>query len=345
MRVIPLTAAREDDWTAFLRARPEALLYHSLPYRDLLADLLGCRPDYLVAVDADERVRGALPIMWALDASGTRVANALPYYGSNGAPVADSDEAAAALAAAWDARATAPDTAAATLVANPLAGEPKVAHTHVDERISMVTDLPDPGGDFEERLLAAIDASARRNVRKAERAGYEVVRDEEALDDLRRLHEENMAAIGGAAKSAAFFEAVPRHFRAGDEWQLWVARDGRSVAAALLVFHFGATAEYYTPAIAHEHRSSQPLSAILVAAMADAALRGLRRWNWGGTWRSQTGVYRFKRKWGAVERSYRYLTQLNDATLLERRPEDLTARFPNFFVVPFGALHAAAASA
>jgi lipid II:glycine glycyltransferase (peptidoglycan interpeptide bridge formation enzyme) len=207
----------------------------------------------------------------------------------------------------------------------------------------MVTELPEPGSGFEERLLELVDASARRNVRKAQRAGFEVARDEDALDDLRRLHEENMAAIGGAAKSPAFFDAVPRHFRAGEEWQLWVARRDGAAAGALLTFHFARTAEYYTPAIAHDHRSDQPLAALLVAAMADAAERGMRRWNWGGTWRSQTGVYRFKRKWGADERRYRYLTQLNDERLLDSSPQELGARFANFFVVPFDALRAAGA--
>ena len=340
IRVLPLTAAREPEWTAFARGRPEALLYHSLAYRDLLVELLGCEPEYLVALDDSDRVRGVLPIMWASDADGLRVANALPYYGSNGAPLADSPAAAAALAVAWDERATADGTLAATLVENPLGDEPAVTRTLLDERISMVTDLPGPEVD----VLALIDASARRNVRRAERSGFAVERDETALDDLRRIHEQNMAVIGGPPKSPAFFAAVPRLFRAGDEWQLWVARDGADVVAALLAFHFGETAEYYTPAIAHDRRSDQPLAAILVRAMADAAARGMRRWNWGGTQPAQTGVYRFKRKWGGRERRYRYFTQLNDASLLDLTPQVLTERFPGFFVVPFSALREAAAA-
>src|SRR5215211_2259915 len=104
IRVLPLTAARERDWTAFLLRRPDGLLYHSLAYRDMLVALLGCEPEYLIAVDDDDAVRGVLPIMWA---SGGRVANALPYYGSIGAPVADSADAAHALEKAWNERATA----------------------------------------------------------------------------------------------------------------------------------------------------------------------------------------------------------------------------------------------
>ena len=341
MRVLPMTAAREGDWTAFLLGHPDGLLYQSLPYCNLLVELLGCQAEYLLALDEADAVRGLLPLMWAADSDDRRVANALPWFGSIGAPLTDCDEAAAALSAAWDERATDPRTLSATMVANPLAvEEPRVAHGLTDERVALVTPL----GADEEDLLAAIDPSARRNVRKAERAGFAVERDPNAFDSLRRIHEENMATIGGLAKTPEFFAAVPSHFEAGRDYDLWVARDGSEVAAALLVFHFGVTSEYFVPAIAHARRSDQPLAAILVRAMLAAAERGMQRWNWGGTWRSQVGVYRFKRKWGGVEHPYRYFTQLNDDALLDASPQELQARFPNFFVVPFSALRTAGAA-
>ena len=99
MEVRALTAADEDAYTAFLAGRPEALVFHSLQYRDLLCEHLGCRAEYLVAVEGGE-LRGALPLMWAGD-----VANSLPYYGSHGGVIG---EARSALLDAWDERATDP---------------------------------------------------------------------------------------------------------------------------------------------------------------------------------------------------------------------------------------------
>ncbi len=92
---------------------------------------------------------------------------------------------------------------------------------------------------------------------------------------------------------------------------------------------------------AHDH--FQPHAAILITAMVNAAERGFHTWNWGGTWTSQTGVYRFKRKWGARETSYRYFTQVNDVTLLQQTPQQLLDEYPDFYVVPFSALRREAA--
>jgi hypothetical protein len=335
IQVDALAPSESDAWDDFLRSTPAGLIYHSTRYRDLLVDHLGCEAEYLVARDGD-RITGVLPVMWA-ESEGRRVANSLPFYGSHGGPLASDAEAEAALVEAWNERATDSSTTGATLIANPfLDHEPSVSHDLVDERISQVTPLP--AGADAEAVMALIDSSARRNARKAERAGIAVESDPSAWSDLHEIHAENMSAIGGLAKERSFFEAVPRHLRPGEDFDIWVARlDGRTISA-LLVMHFGETTEYYTPATRHENRSDQPLALILVEAMVNAAKRGSRMWNWGGTWTSQDGVYRFKHKWGAEDGRYRYFTQVNDRSILKSSPEELLERFPHFFVVPFSAL-------
>ncbi len=340
----PLSDAADDAaWDEFLLSVPGSLVYHSTRYRDLLVDHLGCRPEYLVAREGGE-IRGVMPMMWSDGMSsggnGASVLNSLPFYGSHGGPVAVTDEAATALTSAWEERAADPGTAAATMVENPfLESRPDPPrHELTDERVSQVTPLPQGAG--EDEILALVDSSARRNFRKAVKAGIEVELDEGALGDLHRLHAENMDAIGGLAKDAEFFEAVPRHLRAGDDFLVWAARLGGEVVSALLLLRFNGVTEYFTPATAHEHRSEQPLAAILVRAMADAAARGDRLWNWGGTWGTQDGVHRFKRKWGAEEGAYRYYVSVNDRSLLDSEPDGLRERFRHFYVVPFSALQA-----
>lgn len=342
--VEPLAAALEAAYDDLLDRHDDALIYHSLQYRGLLVELLGCTAEYLVASDSGE-LRGALPLMWARDPlDGGRVLNSLPYYGSNGGVVADTREVAEALLDAYDERAGDATTLAATLVENPFGELPRdPLHVVRDERISQVTALPEPGAG-RGQWSDSVDSSARRNVRRARSAGYVVERDASAAATLHRIHVENMRAVGGLAKEARFFELLPSHFQEGADYDIYVARAGDRVDAALLIFWRNVTAEYFTPAIAHEARSGQPMAAILAEAMADAVARGIRRWNWGGTWLSQTGVYRFKRKWGAAERRYTYYTQLNDRDLLRCAPEELRSRFPNFFVVPFNALDTPGAS-
>jgi hypothetical protein len=328
IEVTPLTPALGAGYSAFVRSRPDGLLYHSLAYRDLLAEHLECRPEYLVARDGGE-VRGVLPVMW-LERHGATIANSLPYYGSHGSALAAGDDARDALLAAWAERATDPRTAAATLVSNPFSAAeiPAPPHYLTDERINQATALP----------AQEIDSSARRNLRKAQRLGTEVAVEPDALDALYRIHRANMADIGGRAKREDFFTAVPRHFTPHEGFDVYTARFEGEIVAALLVFWFGETAEYFTPAVEHDHRSDQPLAAILDRALADAAARGMRWFNWGGTWQSQDGVYRFKRKWGARDVRYRYFVKVNDRSLLDSSPDELRDRFGDFYVVPFSAL-------
>ena len=317
-----LGAAGGDAWDDYLRGHDGSLVYASARFRALLVELLGCRDRSLAAVDGGA-IRGVLPLL-ELDG----VLNSLPYYGSNGGVLADSAAVTELLLDAYDELAQA--AAAATLVENPFApAAPRdPVHTHVDTRIAQWSELPPRG----------IESSARRNARKARAAGVVVERDPAELGTLHELHDENIRALAGLPKSEAFFRLVAAHLAPGRDFELYVARHEGRVVAALLVLVFNRTAEYYTPAILHEARPLQPLAAILETALADAAERGLARWNWGGTWESQAGVHRFKRKWGARECRYRYFTQVNDAALLRSSPQELLARFEGFYVVPFSAL-------
>ena len=340
IQIETLGPGEDEAWDAFLLECDGGLIYYSSRYRDLLLDELGCDAEYLVAREGGE-IRGALPLMWCEQGDG-RVLNSLPYYGSHGAPLASSRDAERALIDAWNERAADTRTIAATMVANPFEGGEPVEPTHdlTDERIGQVTSLPTEAD--ESAILSLVESSARRNVRKAERAGIEIGVDQSAWPELHEIHRDNLIAMGGRAKSREFFEAVTRHLRAGEDFELWVARSGDDVIAGLLVMHFGEVTEYFTPATRHANRSDQPLALILVRAMIGAIERGSRFWNWGGTWSSQDGVYRFKRQWGAEDRSYGYFTRVNDRAVLEAPPEELLQRFPNFYVVPFSALRSAA---
>ena len=334
--VYEMVPGQDRIYEAFVAAHPHALLYHSLRFRDFLIELLGCQPHYGVALEGG-KVVGVLPMMSAVGAYG-RVLNSLPYFGSNGGILANGPGARSALAQWYEACATAPDVAAATLIANPFDQDGTVpAHDFVDVRVSCVTPLWGLG-DPDERVLGSVDGSARRNVAKARRCGVEVEVDNDAFSDLETLHRDGMEAIGGRAKSAEFFASVPRCFRGGHDYDLYVARLNGEVVAALLVFFYGAVAEYYVPATRPESRSEQPMAAILHCALADAMRRGLSWWNWGGSWVSQRNLIRFKEKWGGRSSEYRYWTRMANADLLAAEPDELVAAYPGFFVAPYCSL-------
>lgn len=336
VEVVRLAAEREPAYAGFVAAHPAALISYTLGYRDLLAELLGCEARYAVAL-SDGAVVGVMPLMRQAGARGA-VLNSLPYFGSNGGPLALSAEAGRALGAWYEDEVRSDDVLAATVVANPLAdADAQIGGDLDDMRVGHVTPLSG-AGDPHARIVAAIDGSARRNVAKAERCGTRVMIDNEAFGVLESLHRRAMDAIGAPVKTPAFFSAVARHFRAGADYDIYVAQIAGDAVAALLVFYCATTVDYYVPAVSPDHRSEQPMAPIILQAMTDAAQRGMAHWNWGGSWPAHESLQRFKAKWGGVPREYRYATTLNDRDVLNARPEDLLADYPGFFVVPFSRL-------
>ncbi len=344
--------AGDGPYTAVVAACPQALLYHGVAYgRFLKAMMPHARCEYLVAV-VDGAPVAALPT-FALesDAHGT-VVNSLPFYGSHGGVLivpGAPDGVAEALIDAFHARNRANGVVAATVVENPLAEAgplPGRAPDLTDQRIGQFSPLPDgiDRGVIADALFAQYHQKTRNMVRKGQRANYGF-REEISpamFDHLARMHVDGMRAIGGKHKQPIFFAAVQDMFAPGSEYRLFIAETAEGeIAAMLLMLYHRRFAEYFVPVSDAAHRSNQPLSALIHHAMVKSVIgNGSDTWNWGGTWLTQDGVYRFKSRWGTEDRPYDYRIWLypenGDVTRLT--PGELGSAFPDFFVVPYSAL-------
>jgi hypothetical protein len=338
LEVVDLTDGLEAAYEDFLHKLDHGLFYYSAAYRRFLVELLGCSAPYRLAVRGGEIV-GVLPLM-AVDGRYGRVWNSLPFFGSHGGVLALDAGAAAGLYEAYAGLLEASEVVAATVIGNPWApsDEAQLAFDLCDERVGQATDLGPLAGSLPDQFWAATDSSARRNIRKAQGSGVRVRTDSSAVGFLADCHEQNMSAVGGKAKNRRFFDLLRSHFTPGEDYNVYVAEVENVRIAALLLFYYNRTVEYFVPATTAGSRSLQPMALIVATAMADAARIGYRRWNWGGTWLNQDGVYRFKRKWNATERPYRYYTRVIDRSLLSLRREELTTAYEDFYVLPFGAL-------
>lgn len=344
-----LAAGGEDAWTAFTGTHPAGLIYYSLPYRDFLNAVVGVTETVYLMARRGGAVVGVLPLAVA-DGPHGPVVNALPFYGSNGGPLVQPGDGAdairAALVEAAEAACLERRAAALTLVDNPLDPsaaviEARLKPTLTDERIGQFTPLPAAGPGLRDALLEAMHQKTRNMVRKALKAGFDIVRcddDDAAWHALVALHHENMEAIGGRAKPCEVFTALRRTLPPGAVSRLHVARRDGRVAAALLTLHHNGIVEYFTPVIRQQDRSDQPLSALILLGMEAAAGEGARWWNWGATWLTQEGVHRFKSRWGTRDIPYRYFTRIWNDALLECAPADLLAAYPYVYVAPFSAL-------
>lgn len=348
VRVEYLASDSEAEYAGYLLQSESPLLYASLPYRDLVAGHLSATPRYLVARDETGALAGVLPAMLSRPGRLGPVLNALPYYGSNGGPIIHSGRAdvATALVEKFVACAEEHDAATATIIGSPFESAPDASvwdarFSLYDERIAQYTVLPDPGGDVRERLLGQFEDPRPRNIRRAVKAGVVVESSQtrEALEFLYETHVANMRAMGGREKQWSFFESIPA-FVPPEGYRIWTARLNGEPVAALLLFYFNRTVEYFTPATVESARSDQPLSALIFEAMLDAISRGFRVWNWGGTWLTQDGVYDFKRRWGTSEARYTYHTMVRSDAVLDQPARILLDDYPGFYVAPFGSLRA-----
>jgi hypothetical protein len=350
-----LSQADEVLYERFLEKTQNTLLFASLKYRDIvLKTLPNTSAPYFLAKDQSGEIAAALPTMMMETPHGN-ILNSLPYYGSNGGILGENvtPDIFSDLIDRFFSYAQENNCVSTTIITSPFEGNNgrykkyfDSAYCYEDSRIGHLTKMPcmQNSQDIEDDLKVLVACKKTRNmVRKAIKSGVTV--SAEAwygdVDFLNKTHQDNMAVIGGLSKSADFFTTINEVFVRDRDYKIYTAWFEGKPIAALLLFYFKDTVEYFTPVIVAEYRSHQPLSLIIFQAMQEAVAQGdIKWWNWGGTWHSQEGVYRFKKSWGAQDMPYYYFTKLFDPTLLEKPAEYFLKTFPNFFVLPFTALMA-----
>lgn len=349
-----LESRHDADYQRLLETCSWSMLYHSLKYRDLLLKFLPkAEPHYFLAYK-DGALVGALPSLLTDGPLGP-VVNSLPFFGSHGgvllSPCAGPDVL-CALVGALNQLCEARGVVFATVIETPFSSLEDVYKSElrpdfIDGRIGQMTIMPS-AEDYEiadTALMAIFHQKTRNAVRKGLGSdlvfGHESSR--EALEALYRLHENNMQALGGVVKPASFFHALAETMEYDSDYRIYVARvaSGQIVSAMLLLYH-GSYVEYFVPATDPEWRSSQPLSGLIYHAMRDAVVeKKSKTWNWGGTWLTQDGVYRFKSRWGAEDIPYKYFTRIflkGEPPVSALRKEILLSGYPWFFTLPFSVL-------
>lgn len=330
-----------EEYEKYILQKEDSLIYVSVKYQKLLEKLLKDKSYYLVAKE-DDHIVGVFPCFLRENSRYGNVLNSLPFYGSTGSIVCNSPKVREKLLAAYYQLAKDFHCVASTIITSPFEGEnmwykKNTMPQFIDERIGQITFFPIGDGEESERLLNVIDGKTRNIVKKAQKSGVVVEIDNsfESMEFLYRHHVEGMKKIGGLAKKKEFFEMISQIFERGTEYNIYTAKvDDKKIAACLLLYYNG-TVEYFVPVTAEGYRIYQPLSLIIFVAMKDAMLRGFKRWNWGGTWLSQKGVYDFKRKWGTTDLMYYYYVNIFDTSILQVEKEDILSEYENYFVYPF----------
>lgn len=339
MEITKFIGSGGEQFRKFILQNPNTLIYSEPRFIELISEHLDARSEWLV-LRRDGEIKALLPYLVKEGPLGPAF-NSLAYFGSNGGVIQIENDMKDKIALVDTYFKIAADAKAlsATIISNPLERDAKFydfysKHNFHDERVSQITHLP----ENIDQLLVKFDDPRPRNIRRAIKEGVTVTKDKEAgLEFLFNTHVDNMKAIGGLAKKKEFFDAIPGKMQTGD-WAVFTAKLNGSPIAALLLFYFNRTVEYFTPVIVESHRNTQALALVIYEAMCDAILRSFANWNWGGTWLSQGGVYDFKKRWGTTDYRYFYYTHVFNIDIKKYTPAFLQKQYPGFYLIPFNQL-------
>lgn len=343
MKVEMLDKKNFELYENFLSLNEGATLYYSIKYKCFLERILNCSSEYYVAWK-DNKICGILPLMYKKGNYG-KVYNTLPFYGSNGGVLASCKEAYKVLINKFEELVASPGVASSNYIENPLfESELKtdLLSDEVDCRIGQFTPLEKKLGvseSIDDFLMKSFHTKTRNMIRKALKCDIEVEVNNNEIGFVNKVHVDNMTEIGGKPKSNLFFNEIETFFEEGKDYKIYIAKKEGKKIAALLLFYYNKTVEYFTPVIESEYRSLQPMSVLIYQAMIDASIKGFKYWNWGGTWKSQEGVFRFKNRWNTKNIEYKYYIRINNKKIYQSSKSELLSEYPDFFVLPFDKLN------
>ena len=336
------------NYNHWLNECENALFFHHSEYLFLLENHLQCKAYVIVCKSENNDWLGVLPLLLKETEIGNAI-NSLAYFGSNGCFLVKDEnntDIQMALLKALETWSESINALSWNIVSNYFLPNQlelvkgNIELNNVSERIGQVTEMPDYSENFENDLMSVFEDPRPRNIRKALKSGVVVELSDGNNEDwefLHQIHAQNMGAIGAPVKHLSFFTEIPK-FISKDHYSLYIAKLEDKKIAAMLVFQFNKTIEYYTPGTDVEYRNLQPSSLLIFYAMKDLATKGYKYWNWGGTASREAGVYDFKKKWGATEKLYWHMTKIKNPELLNYSSKDLMEHFYGFFVIPFNQL-------
>lgn len=273
-----------------------------------------------------------MPLMFK-DGSIGRIYNSLPYFGSNGGIITNSDSARDALIEKYNSVTKYAESS--VFIENPFAiNKIRPIHNFSTNRINQINQI-----NKEQDLINLINcytSNKRNDIRRAIKAGVKVTIDNstEAKNFLYQTHLKNMKAIGGKAKEKILFDLIYNTYDEGEGYNIFIGRINDLMVAGLLVLYFKNITEYYTPVIDAVHRKSQPLALVIHNAMINSQNKNITIWNWGANGEALNSIYRFKKSWGALDRQYKYWINVSRQVIDMKITNKILDEYRGFYIRP-----------
>lgn len=316
------------------KSNHSVLGYHYPFYLEMLRHVGVGQPLVFIARDSSGEIVGYMPALVKSAEMGC-VISSLPFFGPNAGILSANIECVDPIMRAfnlWIEENNPISASVYTPFENPEAETIYAQHLSGALRIEKFTN-------FIRLDNLSLSSSLLYDLRKAEKSGViiEETCDTALAPDIYEIYIRNCHDYGIPPKPYSCIETLIQKSASNKGTATYVARlDGRIIGALIMIYS-PITASYYLPCSIHEFRSSQPTSLLIHHAMVESQKRGLKFWNWESSPSRDSGVFKFKKKWGSQDGTYSIF-------VLPRRPkEDFAAwgrqgisdAFPFFFVYPF----------
>lgn len=277
-----------EEWDAFVDSMPSASGYHHFAWARILEQSFG-HTSYYLAARTSGAITGVLPLVHMRSLLFGNFLVSLPFVTYGGLLCRDEASTSALL------------EAAGRLRQELGARHVECRHTqrmHLDlpaktHKVSMVLPLAADA----DSMWKGFNAKVRNQVRKAEKAGLEVLRGgDELLDDFYTVFVRNMRDLGTPVYAKSFFANVLAGF---PERTLLVSirSRGRAIAAGLLYWH-GDTLEIPWASSIRDFNSLCPNNLLYWESIRHGISQGLARFDMGRS-TPGAGPFKFKEQWGA----------------------------------------------
>lgn len=285
--VILYEPSYEKDWNTYIDASPKAVFAHHLGWKRVVEETFGHRHYYLMAYRQNQVV-GVLPLFMVKSLFFGRYLVTSPFL-TFGGLISDDEEAASALV-----------KRAVHIAQETKADYMEIRNERIYSQLPHTKDLYytlilDISSGEEGVWNAKLKSTARRNVRKAQKAGLEAVDGHEHIGEFVRINARNMHRLGTPAHGRQFFHNIIKFFPSA---VLLMVRSGREFVGGTLLVPFKDTVLMPWVGSLEEYFESRPNNLIYWEAIKWSIRHGFRFFDFGRS-KFDSGTFRFKAQYGA----------------------------------------------
>ena len=187
-----------------------------------------------------------------------------------------------------------------------------------------------------------LSSSLEYDIRKALKSGVKIrnASDDNDVDAIFEIYIKNCTDYGIPPKPKECLKELVKQGGYLETTKTYIAEYENKIIGALIMIYSPSTASYYLPCSLHEFRSYQPSTLLINHAIQESIKKGILVWNWESSPSKDSGVYKFKKKWGSLDGSYKIFVKAYKPNSFFKQlgKVEIDRLYPNFFVFPFNLL-------